>query len=355
MIREIGQMIPAYIINLKNEQERRERTVSEMMRAGYSLADIHVFEAVLVPQPEEGNGTLKSESTSLEGIHPVCRMFCTAKMIACAQSHRKLASLLSAAKIPCTLVLEDDVRILAGGVTDNFPKTLEWVREGIETIDTEWDIILLFHQGPCGAATPGSRVSSLCGSTAAYLVSHRGAQKLERSMVYYHADLQRNIPSMRTYMGPPLFSTFDPEYCHPVLNYQVHGQNLGFWLGQELVRVPGVDVNLRVRDLPALLVLFLLLFVVCRPMFWVGVVMGFSALSYVAYTVKIAGYRSLHFRFFTGRGAGILLLALLMAGVASATSETWVRTILLGAAYAILLFFIFSSMEISPESNQQYD
>lgn len=83
------------------------------------------------------------------------------------------------------LIMEDDAYPLHS--KEEFYKELDMALYEIEILDSGWDIIQLHSD----AIYPTEKTYSthwLCGSTAAYLISERGLEKIIREKVFWHVD-----------------------------------------------------------------------------------------------------------------------------------------------------------------------
>ena len=158
------------------------------------------------------------------------RAFCTDRMVGCALAHHDAARRIVEDGHAVALVLEDDV--LVQGDKATLAARVEAVLRAHEG-EPSWDIITLFCQGVCS-----KRVRFGGGSTAAYLLSARGAKLLATMKIGYHADFVRNSYRFVTLVGPMLFSTRDPRHG-PLIG----GQDMAFWRTQQLVRLGNWDVS----------------------------------------------------------------------------------------------------------------
>ena len=157
------------------------------------------------------------------------KMFCTDRMIGCALAHNDAAKRVVDDAHAFALILEDDVFVVEDmqGLADRIDAVVH--EHGAQA----WDIITLFCQGVC---SNHSRIWN--GSTAAYLLSAKGARTLVQMRIGYHEDYLRNSLALHTIVGPNLFSTRDDRSIVPFAN-----QSLGFWSKQDIIRLGVWDMT----------------------------------------------------------------------------------------------------------------
>ena len=90
------------------------------------------------------------------------------------------------------------------------------------------DYVRLYCQGACR-----SDAALLQGSTAAYLLSRRGAQKLRAMPLFWHVDVQLNAPHFQGGLCP-LFTTRDESTS------LCTREGWRFWASQPYLRAPGL-------------------------------------------------------------------------------------------------------------------
>lgn len=117
-------------------------------------------------------------------------------MKAIFESHRKVARIVVDRKLPIALVLEDDAR----PYPHNF---LERLKYAIESVPEDADIVNLHS---ISTIEKFGRVDPLTGSTAALLLTFKGALKLLDQECFTHIDLQTNFTLIK-YAHPNLFYT----------------------------------------------------------------------------------------------------------------------------------------------------
>ena len=191
-------------------EERKRHTIDELKKVNI--------------KPEIISGVDGSTNRNNNHLTSFCKTMCTDRIIGCALAHRNVMEKLVKDELDYALVVEDDI-IIENPTTfdDDINKVLN------EYEDKEWDFISLFCQGIC---LENSSNRFLNGSTAAYLISNRGAQKMLNGKIAYHADIIRQNLSMNSFLGPQLFSTLDPR--NGIL---LGNQEIKFWLNQDAIQV----------------------------------------------------------------------------------------------------------------------
>ena len=118
--------------------------------------------------------------------------FIPKSIIGCSLSHILLANQIFKSGKPISLIMEDDAFPLFN--KKQFQIHLNQIINEINILDKNWDIIQLHSDAPF--PTPETYSNHIfSGSTAAYLISHKGAQKLAKEKVYWHADIHTSINS----------------------------------------------------------------------------------------------------------------------------------------------------------------
>ena len=76
----------------------------------------------------------------------------------------------------------------------------------------------------------------------------------------YHVDLQMNSLLTVRNVSEKAFTTLDAyvQYGFPLMNIRVFNQKIGFWLNQQLFRVPLVDIDVNGLVIVLLLMVFYL-------------------------------------------------------------------------------------------------
>ena len=132
-----------------------------------------------------------------EYIHDMAFILTPKSTIGCALSHHLLIKKLSEMTDDFFLIMEDDAFPIFE--KDELELRLINTIQNINILDNKWDIIQLHSDAifPCPETYD---THCFVGSTAAYLISQNGIQKMLKKKVKYHADLQTSMDlTMRKY------------------------------------------------------------------------------------------------------------------------------------------------------------
>jgi hypothetical protein len=207
---------PIYVISM--DDERYDRTLSELASIGISGDWVARVEGVDGATARQGGNITRG-----------CKLFCTNRVVGCAQAHKNTSrKFIEASGHSWALVLEDDIKVLKN-------TTLEAIQAAGEyAIEKDLDFLLLFCQGAC------DNQSRMKGSTAAYIMTRKGARADQSKPVSGHIDCVRNAANVELEVNREmLFSTHDARS-----GISLGGQSASFWLQQDIVRVAGVDLKL---------------------------------------------------------------------------------------------------------------
>jgi GR25 family glycosyltransferase involved in LPS biosynthesis len=125
-------------------------------------------------------------------INNISLDFCPTSIIGCSLSHILLSELIDKEQYEITLIMEDD----AFPIYDkkNFNKLLKKTISEISILDKDWDIIQLHSDAPFPTYETYF-THFLSGSTAAYLISKKGAEKMKNMKATWHIDIQTSANS----------------------------------------------------------------------------------------------------------------------------------------------------------------
>lgn len=224
------------------------------------------------------------------------RAFCPSKTLGIALSHRTLAAhfLTSHPDAPWCLILEDDA---VPREELDLPRALERCMEE----NAGRDFVRLYCQAFCRDDTPWLPQ----GSTAAYLLSRSGAEKLRQLPVFWHVDVQMNAPYFKG-AGRPLFLTRDAHAACPSFSWQ----ELRFILQQPYLRVPGAGLELTCgRFLGPVLLLLLLACLTLGPCSHAAALLLTLMLSLVVYTQIVSSRRLTSAQTWSAGAVALVLLA----------------------------------------------
>ena len=241
-----------YIINMDKDKANIERTNNELKKINYDMSKVHRFSGV------DGNKVNVNE----ENVHPVCKIFCTNKIIGCGLSHIKLCEKLKNENVKIALILEDDIKTIPN---IDLNKEINETIERISKQDSNWDIILLHKQGFCKEYKKIN--GDVCGSAAAYLISDKGMEKFSNLMLTYHNDFIRNTKKFNSYVGPTLFHSYEDESNITLLNnIMIKDKSFYFWSQQHMMKIPFFNI-----DIKLLFLLFLILLLTIIKLYYVFV------------------------------------------------------------------------------------
>jgi hypothetical protein len=214
-------MFETYIINLKQSTSRFQRTLEELTKA--NITDISHFNAIYGKQVDIQN---------TNKVSPLCKLFCTENIIGCGLSHIQVAKLFFATNKEFCLVVEDDIRILNH-------KTFKTDVLNLYNKYKHKDIIRLFCQGVCQ-----NNSGLFAGSTAAYILTKKGASIIKKWKVAYHIDVQFFLLDVH---NTQLISTYDDNvvYTYLIENIKIFNQKIGFWGKQTCCKVLFLEVKFK--------------------------------------------------------------------------------------------------------------
>ena len=183
--------INTFVINLDDYRENFERQKPYLENIG------------LQPYRWSGINALKNEHINhSKHINSLAKYFTPKSCIGCSMSHILLAKWLNDnytieeykdndynREKEYFLIMEDDAFPIEKYNTKmTFEKELWKTIREIELLDPSWDIIQLHRDGPISSIET-YQTHYFCGSTAAYLISKKGIEKMSREKVTHHIDL----------------------------------------------------------------------------------------------------------------------------------------------------------------------
>lgn len=117
-------------------------------------------------------------------IHPISYIYTPKNILGCALSHIILSKQISSLNHKYTLILEDDAFPFNPEVLED---DINNIIEKFNNIDPYWDIINLHSDGPY--QNDDIYVNTCTGSTAAYILSLNGANKLANEIAIHNIDM----------------------------------------------------------------------------------------------------------------------------------------------------------------------
>jgi len=127
-----------------------------------------------------------------EYINNISLDFCPTSIIGCGLSHILLCEYINEKEYEITLIMEDDAFPLYD--KEKFNKLLNKTIDDISILDKDWDIIQL-HSDALFPTYETYFTHFLSGSTAAYLISKRGTEKMKNIKAQWHIDIQTSSNS----------------------------------------------------------------------------------------------------------------------------------------------------------------
>jgi len=123
-------------------------------------------------------------------IHNLAIHFSPKGVIGCGLSHILLCEKIKNLDLDMALIMEDDAFPLFDKT--NFNNILTKTINDITILDKDWDIIQLHSDAPLPTHETYF-THALCGSTAAYLISKKGAIKMSKEKVFWHIDVYTSV------------------------------------------------------------------------------------------------------------------------------------------------------------------
>lgn len=234
-------MIEIYIINVKSDKGRYERTLKEFEKIEYPKQYINRFDAITYD---------KIDKNYKNHIHQISKYILPEKLIAISLSHIKLSKYLYKKNINYALICEDDIK---------FDKKIDLnseLNKIIQNYPKDFDIIQIYYQGLC------NKNFNLCGSGACYLISRSGMLKMSTLKFNYHIDINFQSKYFNIYQGPLLCSTYEKLYGNKLLDKELIGKkSIYFWYNQHVFKLPFINYNINVYQF-IFFILLLLLFII---------------------------------------------------------------------------------------------
>jgi GR25 family glycosyltransferase involved in LPS biosynthesis len=184
-----------YIINLKQDTKKWNNIVDLFTKTNLNIIR---FNAI--------NG--KNADVELVEKHsiPYCKHFCPKSVLGCGLSHVLVAKyFLENDQNDFCLILEDDVIPLYENLTNEIHKCIDRMK------GQSWDIIKVYCHGICSYDKEKMSIPSniLTSSTAAYILSKSGAEKINKLKVAWHIDKQFGASDLLIYLNTyPLFDSY---------------------------------------------------------------------------------------------------------------------------------------------------
>lgn len=230
-----------YVINLENDKEKYRDILKNLSKC--NIKPIR-FNAI------DGRKKLLPEYYNL--VSQFCMEYCPFSVIGCGLSHLLVANQFHKYDPnDFCLILEDDAKPLTSNIKQE-------IKEVIENVSPDWDIIRLYCQGFCNYDYNHKKIGTqyrkpLTGSNCAYLLSKRGAHKIKEMKLKWHIDVQFVSSNLKIYdIKSPLFvpeSKISSSYTNnnkvlpKIFGYKLgkYDNTIDWYLGNSIFREPGTN------------------------------------------------------------------------------------------------------------------
>ena len=260
-------MVQIYIINLKKDKARYKRTLNELNSINYPKKKINRFNALTINDIDLNN----------KHIHQSAKIILPDKLIAISMSHIELSKYLLSKNLDYALVLEDDIKVINKKL--NLEKELENI---IKNTPKNWDIIQIYYQGI------KNKYFELCGSTAAYLISKNGMEKMSKLKFNYHLDMNMQSKYFNNYKSKKLLTTYEKKYGNNIIDEELKilgNKSLYFWYNQDVIKIPLINKNLNLIQV----IIFILLLIISL-LFIKNTIIKYLILFYIINVISFIQY-----------------------------------------------------------------
>jgi hypothetical protein len=159
---------PAYVITLNDDLGKQE----------VELNNVGIY-----PRIFKGVDGRKGEYKAHEDrVTKVCNILCPNSVKSIGLSHVLLCEKIFDEGIPLALIFEDDAYPIEGLNIENE------VNKVLSEVPDDWDVIRLHCDIRCKNGSNKIQNLVAAGSTAAYIVNHKGAEKIKNMLVLGHID-----------------------------------------------------------------------------------------------------------------------------------------------------------------------
>lgn len=236
-----------YVINLEKDVNKWKNMVDNFRTTKLKLIR---FNAIYGKQLSEEDMKFKEDHTTQQ-----CDLICTDGMIGCGLSHIKLAKhIVKTDKNDFSLILEDDVKPIIDNLKYRIIKL-------VNNTPKDWDIIKIYYHGFCKKP---NHPLLICGSTAGYILSKKGAIKLSNIKLSYHIDWQiqqnkdiRIYKSLKPYLKEDnsISDIAENNILNKIDVFHINGFNpISWYFNQVLFKIP--IINYHVTLLKICIILF---------------------------------------------------------------------------------------------------
>ena len=226
-----------YVINLKKDKQKWKKMQSNFKNTGIKLIRFNAIHGA--------NLTDDDKIFKENHITKKCNLTCTDGMIGCGLSHIKLANyIINNDKNDYSLILEDDVN----PIVSNFKNE---IMKAINNAPKNADLIKIYYHGAC--KNPNDPLL-ICGSTAGYIITKKGAEKLSNFQLDFHIDWQmQQTPNFILYNSSKILLSEDTSdssisernILNKLDNINVKGfQKISWYLNEPLFKIPYFNINI---------------------------------------------------------------------------------------------------------------
>tara|TARA_B100000925_G_scaffold249342_1_gene200329 strand:- start:1152 stop:2036 length:885 start_codon:yes stop_codon:yes gene_type:complete len=192
-----------YIINLKQDVEKYQRMEKRLKNIGINYTRFDAYYG-------------KNLDDKYDPLISNYKQFIPKSTIGCGLSHYMVCNNhFKNDKNKIALILEDDAVPLF--------KDKKIINKIINDAPKDWEIILLYTQGCTNYKDNSWDVTTLSGSTMAYLINYKGFKSRfgDDYIVKTHTDIERCFSKCKTYKTPIMY--FKPEFSESLTSTNIDG------------------------------------------------------------------------------------------------------------------------------------
>lgn len=192
-----------YIINLKQDVEKYQRMEKRLKNIGINYTRFDAYYG-------------KNLDDKYDPLISNYKQFIPKSTIGCGLSHYMVCNNhFKNDKNKIALILEDDAVPLF--------KDKKIINKIINDAPKDWEIILLYTQGCTNYKDNSWDVTTLSGSTMAYLINYKGFKSRfgDDYIVKTHTDIERCFSTCKTYKTPVMY--FKPEFSESLTSTNIDG------------------------------------------------------------------------------------------------------------------------------------
>ena len=192
-----------YIINLKQDVEKYQRMEKRLKNIGINYTRFDAYYG-------------KNLDDKYDPLISNYKQFIPKSTIGCGLSHYMVCNNhFKNDKNKIALILEDDAIPLF--------KDKKIINKIINDAPKDWEIILLYTQGCTNYKDNSWDVTTLSGSTMAYLINYKGFKSRfgDDYIVKTHTDIERCFSKCKTYKTPIMY--FKPEFSESLTSTNIDG------------------------------------------------------------------------------------------------------------------------------------